>query len=170
MTELGVVLKVKEKFAQVRVGRNSACGECGKCGMTARQKHVDFYASDEIGVKVGDTVELEIPETNSAKIALFAYFIPLLPALALLFMALALNWGDFAAIGLFFAGLAVGFAVLAFIDKARKHKWMATPTILRIVRQNSAVTAENTAETVEKAAQSAANKQENQTIGEEEHE
>ena len=136
MTELGVVLKVKDGFAQVRVGRNSACASCGKCGMTTKQKHVDFYASNEIGVEVGDTVELDIPDGNSAKLALFAYFVPLAPALALMFLALGLNWSEFLAIGLFFVGLAAGFAVLSLIDRARKHKWMSTPKITKIVQKN----------------------------------
>ena len=145
MTEQGVVLKVKNEFAQVRVGRNSACASCGKCGMTEKQKHVDFYAANEIGVEVGDTVELDIPEGNSAKIALFAYFVPLAPALALLFLALGLGLAEWIAILLFFAGLAAGFAVLAFIDKARKHKWMATPVITKIVRKNSTVAEQSAA-------------------------
>ena len=149
MTELGVVLKVKDDFAQVRVGRNSACASCGKCGMTQKQKHVDFYASDEIGVAVGDTVELDIPEGNSAKLALVAYFVPLAPALALLFLALGLNFSEWIAIVLFFAGLVAGFAVLALIDKARKHKWMATPVITRVVHANSSSAAKIEAEPVE---------------------
>ena len=162
MTELGVVLKVKDDFAQVRVGRNSACASCGKCGMTEKQKHVDFYAANAIGASDGDTVELEIPEGNSAKFALVAYFIPLAPALALLFLALGLKWVEWLAILLFFAGLAVGFAVLAIIDKARKHKWMESPVITKIIHKNSANNAENKAASTD-------NKQENQTEGEKEN-
>ena len=159
MTELGVVLKVKDDFAQVRVGRNSACASCGKCGMTEKQKHVDFYASNAIGATCGDTVELDIPEGNSAKFALIAYFIPLAPALALLFLSLGLKWAEWIAILLFFAGLVVGFAVLAIIDKARKHKWMESPIITRIIHRNPTDTVENNAVSVE-------DKQENQTEGE----
>lgn len=133
MTEQGVVLSVKDKFAKVRVGRNSACASCGKCGMTEKQKHVDFFASNEVGAVVGDTVTLDIPETNSAKFAFIAYCLPLIPALALLFVAIALHWADWLAAILFFAGLAVGFVVVGFIDKARKHKWMDTPVIKAVV-------------------------------------
>lgn len=135
MTEQGVVLSIKGEFAKVRVGRNSACGSCGKCGMTENQKHVDFYASNEVGAAKGDSVILDIPETNSAKLALVGYFIPLAPALALLFLALGLKWAEWLAIVLFFAGFAVGFAVVALIDKFRKHKWMETPKILEILRK-----------------------------------
>ena len=145
MTEQGVVLSVKDEFAQVRVGRNSACASCGKCGMTEKQKYVDFYARKDVDVCEGDTVELDIPEGNSAKFALIAYFIPLVPALALLFLALGLKWADWLATILFFVGLAVGFAVLFIIDKARKHKWMESPIITKVVHRIPSVvdTAEN---------------------------
>ena len=138
MIEPGVVLSVKGEFAKVRVGRNSACASCGKCGMTERQKHVDFFASNEVGAVEGDTVSLEIPETNSAKLALVAYCLPLVPALGMLFLSIGLKWADWLAAVLFFAGLAVGFAVVAVIDKIRKHKWMETPVIKEIVGRKSA--------------------------------
>lgn len=137
MTEQGVVIKVKDEFAQVRVGRNSACASCGKCGMTEKQKYVDFYARKNVDVDEGDTVELDIPEGNSAKLALFAYFVPLAPALTLLFVALGLGWPEWLAILLFFAGLAAGFAVLSIIDKVRKHKWMESPTITKVVHTSA---------------------------------
>ena len=141
MTEQGVVLSVNESFAKVRVGRNSACASCGKCGMTEKQKHVDFFASNEVGAVVGDTVTLDIPDTNSAKLVLVAYLLPLIPALGLLFLAIGLKWADWLAAILFFAGLAVGFVVVAIIDKARKHKWMETPVIKAVVgRQNAEYT------------------------------
>ena len=133
MTEQGVVLSVNDKFAKVRVGRNSACASCGKCGMTEKQKHVDFFASNEAGAAVGDTVTLDIPETNSARLALVAYCLPLIPALGLLFLSVGLKWADWLSAILFFAGLAAGFAVVAIIDKVRKHKWMETPVIKAVV-------------------------------------
>ena len=133
MTEQGVVLSVNEKFAKVRVGRNSACASCGKCGMTENQKHVDFFASNEVGAVVGDTVTLDIPETNSARLALVAYCIPLIPALVLFFVAITLNWAVWLAAVLFTAGLLSGFGVVAVIDKIRKHKWMETPVITAVV-------------------------------------
>ena len=143
MTEQGVVLSVKDEFAKVRVGRNSACASCGKCGMTENQKHVDFFANNEIGAVEGDTVALEIPDTNSAKLALVAYWLPLIPALALLFVAIGLKWADWLAAVLFFAGLAVGFAVVALIDKIRKSKWMETPVITAVVVRKNIVQAKN---------------------------
>ena len=139
MTEQGVVLSVKNEFAKVRVGRNSACASCGKCGMTERQKYVDFYADNAVGAKEGETVVLDIPDTNSAKFAFVGYFVPLAPALGLLFLALGLKWEEWIAALLFMGGLAIGFAVVALIDKFRKHKWMETPQIVQVVHQQNSV-------------------------------
>ncbi len=135
MTEQGIVIDCEDKFAKVRVERNSACASCGKCGMTEQQRYVDFYADNSIGAQSGDTVTLEIAEGNSAKFALIGYVLPLIPALALLFTALAVQLEEWIAILMFFGGLAVGFAIVAVIDKARKHKWMQTPVIKEIIRK-----------------------------------
>lgn len=148
MTERGVVIKDKGKFAQIRIGRNSACGSCGKCGMTDNQKHADFYVENTLNAKVNDVVEIEIPEANSAKLAFVAYIIPLIPALALLFLSVGLKWAEWLSILLFFVGLAVGFVIIALIDRYRKYKWASSPTMKSIVTvdkptQNTIVEGEN---------------------------
>ena len=98
MTEFGTVLDVKGEFATVRIGRNSACASCGKCGMTEGQKHVDFFAANDVGAAVGDTVEVALPETSATKLALVGYILPLVPALSLLFVSLALGWAEWLAL------------------------------------------------------------------------
>lgn len=133
MLERGFILTTKGGYAQVRIERNSACGSCGKCGMTEKQKHVDFYVENTLNAQVNDVVELDIPEANSAKLAFIAYILPLIPALILLFVSIALKWKDWLAILLFFVGLVVGFAVVALIDKLRKRKWATAPTMKAVV-------------------------------------
>ena len=133
MTEYGQVIAVDGEFATVRIGRNSACGSCGKCGMTEQQKHVDFFAANVASAKVGDRVEIQLPEVNTTKLAFVGYILPLLPALAALFAALLLVWADWLAILLFFVGYAIGFAVVALLDKAKKHKWTEQATVVRVV-------------------------------------
>lgn len=133
MTEQGVVLNTKDNFAQVRIERNSACGQCGKCGMAESQKHVDFYVENSVNAVSGDVVELDIPEANNAVLAFVAYIIPLIPALLLLMVSLLCGWHDGISVLMFFVGLALGFAVVALIDKKRKHKWAKSPQIKAII-------------------------------------
>lgn len=133
MTEQGYVLKCKDRFAQVRIERNSACGSCGKCGMTENQKHVDFYVENTLNAQVGEWVEIDIPEGNTAKLAFVAYIIPIIPALALMFLSIGLKWREWLSVALFFAGLAVGFAIIGVVDKCRKRKWATSPSMKSII-------------------------------------
>lgn len=133
MTERGYVLKNKGDFSQVRIERNSACGSCGKCGMTENQKHVDFYVENTLNAKTNDLVEIDIPDANTAKLAFVAYILPLIPALVLLFVSVGLKWRDWLSVLLFFVGLAVGFAVVALIDRLHKRKWASSPTMKSII-------------------------------------
>lgn len=145
MTETGTVVQCKNDFAQVRIGRNSACASCGKCGMTENQKYADFFVQNTLNAQVGDVVQVEIPETNSVPLALVAYVLPLVPALALMFLGFALSLPVWATMLLFAGGFAVGFGIVIVIDKLRKHKWMQSPTLLAIVAKSEkiAATADN---------------------------
>ena len=42
MRESGTVVKTDSKLATVRIERHSACGKCGICGMSDKNKHIDF--------------------------------------------------------------------------------------------------------------------------------
>ena len=133
MVERGVVIKDKGKFAQVRIERHSACGSCGKCGMTEKQRHADFFVENSLNARLGDIVEIDIPEANTARLAFVAYILPIIPALILLGISIGLKWKDWLTILLFFVGLAVGFVIVALIDKLSKHKWAESPTLKAIV-------------------------------------
>lgn len=133
MTECGTIIAVDGKFAKVRIARNSACGSCGKCGMTENQKHADFFVENTLEAKNGDVVELNIPDANTAAMAFVGYVLPLVPALAALFVALGFKLAEWIAVLMFFGGLAIGYLVVAIIDKVRKHKWAEVPTMNKIV-------------------------------------
>lgn len=136
MTENGTVVGCKNGFAQVRIGRNSACASCGKCGMTEKQKHVDFWVENTKDAQLGDVVSVEIPETNSATLALVAYVLPIVPALALMLVGFWQRWKEWVCLLLFFGGLAVGFGIVVLIDRLRKHKWAQAPAMLEVVRRH----------------------------------
>ena len=134
MTEQGIVVDSKSNnYIQVRIGRNSACASCGKCGMTENQKHVDFFVENTKEAKVGDTVSVEISEKNAVPLAFVGYFLPLIPALALLFCGIGLKLPDWASLLMFIGGLVVGFCLVILIEKLRKHKWMQSPVLLEVV-------------------------------------
>ena len=77
-------------------------------------------------------VEVDIPESNAARLVLVAYILPLVHAFALMFVAFALNWNELVALLMFVGGLVVGYALLVVIDRLRHRKWMQTPTMKSI--------------------------------------
>lgn len=143
MTENGTVVECKNNFVQVRIERNSACASCGKCGMTEKQKHVDFFVENTLDARLGDSVEVEIPETNTVPLAFVAYVLPLIPALALMFVSISLKWPEWASLLMFVGGAIVGFGVVVLIDKIRKHKWMQSPTLKAVILRKEVVSEHN---------------------------
>ncbi len=133
MTERGIVVHNKDNFSKIRIERNSACASCGKCGMTEKQKHIDFYVENTCDAAEGDVVELDIPDVNTAPIAFVAYIVPLVPALVLMLISVFLHWKEWITLLLFFGGLAVGVAIIALIDKLHKHRWAQSPTMVSVV-------------------------------------
>lgn len=133
MTEQATVVRVDGEFATVRIGRNSACASCGRCGMTDSQKYVDIYAANHVGAKVGDVVCVSLSEASATGLALVGYILPLVPALILMFVSLGLGWADWLSLVLFFVGYATGFCAVALVDKLKRHKWTKQAEIVEIV-------------------------------------
>lgn len=139
MLELAVVTKINKKYAKVRIGRNSACAACGKCGMTQNQKHIDITVENSCNAVVGDTVQVEIPEQNPAGLAFIGYIIPLLPALLLMFLSIYLWQKDWLGIVMFFAGYALGVLIVHLLDKRKKHGWAQAPKMVQIISNNQII-------------------------------
>ncbi len=136
MREIGLVTSLKGEFASVRIGRHSACGSCGKCGMTQNQKHVDFFVKNTLDAKPGDNVMLDIKEANTLKLSLVAYLIPLALGLLFFFVGIALEFKDWANLLMFVGGCAVAYTIVALIDKRKKHQWVQSPDMIEIVKLN----------------------------------
>lgn len=134
MRESGTVVKTDSKLATVRIERHSACGKCGMCGMSDKNKHIDFNIVNSLQAKVGDKVEIEVHDVNSFKIAAIVYVIPLAIALLGFLVTFLCKLPDWAMIIGFVVGLVIGFAIVALIDKHKRHKWLDTPEMVSIIR------------------------------------
>lgn len=82
MRETGIVIKVSDGFAQVKIRRKSACGKnCAQCGGCASCEAV-VNAVNTIGAAAGDEVVLEIENKRALKAAACVYMLPLAAMLA----------------------------------------------------------------------------------------
>lgn len=71
----GIVLEVNNEIAKVKISRHSECSNCGAC---PGDNAMILNASNPIGTKVGQLVEIEPKESNMLKAAFFVYVLPLI--------------------------------------------------------------------------------------------
>jgi len=81
MEELATVVKRKKKKAEVKIIRHSACSKCDKscslAGDSHDQEEIVMEVEDEIGVKTGDQVLVEMEKGNLLFATIVVYVIPI---------------------------------------------------------------------------------------------
>jgi len=77
MDEEAVVLEVKDKKAKIEIKRSKSCRGCGLCSLNPDGMMV-AEIEDTIGVKVGDRVQVEIPDKDFLKAAFILYLVPVI--------------------------------------------------------------------------------------------
>jgi Positive regulator of sigma E activity len=119
MQEIGTVIKLKDKYAVVRIERKSACNDCGMCAFGTDKPHIDITVLNTIKAKENDKVILEMQSGNIAKISIIAYFVPLLFGGAAFIISSLLNAEEWVMLIALFVGVGLGFIPLRIYDK----KW-----------------------------------------------
>ena len=110
------VIKAEKKTALVRVARIN-CGECGACGLLARNNKdsVEFSVENRVGARADDEVILHLPSKRLYLSFLIAFGLPVLAIPAGYFLTMAVfglaGWSGSNAPGIIVAVLA---AFLAF--------------------------------------------------------
>ncbi len=134
MNSLGIVTKCINEFAFVKIIRNSMCGEdCGSCNLCAKRE-IEIKAINTPGAKVGETVELKMPEESGFSAALFAYGIPMFIIIAGIIIGACIDKTKMIAI----ASLCVSimwYVILFLLEKNKNYSKMLTPEIDKIVKE-----------------------------------
>ncbi len=92
ITEQGVVQSTKSGSAWVKVQRSEACHHCesqGLCRMLSSNEMI-VEASNELGARTGDRVEIGLPTGSFLTLSLVVYFIPVVA----LVIGAALGWSE----------------------------------------------------------------------------
>lgn len=153
MLELCKVVKVKGRWAFLKIDRHSGCDSCNKCAFN-REKSIVVPSLNHVNAKVGDSVRAEMPDKAPVTASLVLYLIPVL------FMAIGIGLGTlinvYAQIGFGFGALIISFGIIALIDKHYRNTLGYLPKIAEIdnstaVETNaSEVSAENDIEPINK--------------------
>ena len=141
MHEQGVVSKILgEKLAQVEFEAGVACAKCKACCHLVETGKMVVEASNEVGAKIGDKVEVYIPEKQVLTSAFLVYIFPLICLILGYFVGMFLSrrlniFVDSEIVGILvgFVGMAGAFLEVGAYDRVlAKRKGLAR--IVRISR------------------------------------
>ncbi len=139
-TEEGVIEKASKRKALVRIQPGSACAACesrGMCDVTSDKKMMIEVAND-LQVKIGDRVEISMPEGSLLKLSFLVYFLPVVALIAGAILGARMgpvfNMEPNPA-SLIGGGLAVGIVLFAlkWFDRRSKSKDKHYPRMTRII-------------------------------------
>ncbi|MEN3110088.1 SoxR reducing system RseC family protein [Uliginosibacterium paludis] len=109
----GVVVGSAAGVARVRVQRSGGCGRCnepGGCGNAADSRCDEFVVLNELNVRPGDRVLIDIPEGAALRAAMLAYGLPLCGTVLGAIAGFAAGGSDMASLAGAAAGLLLAFA------------------------------------------------------------
>lgn len=138
MTERGVVIKVKGKYATVSFDRKSACDSCHMCAVTKDGMKVEVVVENSLNAAVGDFVSIEMGEKFVLTAAAIVYIIPLVLVGAGIWLGTLFS--ELAQILLGVGGLVIGFVIAFLLDRfvIRKKKGF-TPVMRELCRDLTTV-------------------------------
>ena len=129
LLETGRIIAIETDSLWVETIQRSACGSCqaqkgcghsllAKWGTSASRLRVLLQGRDSANYKLGDQVQIGVPEEVIAKGSLFVYMVPLLFMLAMTFAAHQQGFSE----GLSAFAALVGLIVGAIIVRLRSHQ------------------------------------------------
>lgn len=141
--EQGIIEKVNNNKATVRVQQTPACEHCksrASCNIVKREMMVQL--ENDLQAKVGDQVELSVPEGSIVKISMFVYLFPIIALLIGAFIGAAVgeifrfNQSISAALT---GGIAMGivFFALKGFEKTEKFKLKYQTRMTRVITSAS---------------------------------
>lgn len=140
MREQGIITKILgDKLAQVEFEAGAACAKCKACCHLVETGKMVVEARNEIGAKVGDKVEVHIPEKQVLTSAFLVYIFPLICLIGGYFLGIYLSRtlnifvdSEILGIGVGFVGMVVAFWGMGAYDKiiAKKKSLVKIVSIL----------------------------------------
>jgi sigma-E factor negative regulatory protein RseC len=82
--EEGIIEKTSKRNAFVRIQPSSACASCGSRGTcdVSSDKRMVIEVSNDLQAKIGDRVQISMPEGSILKLSFLVYFLPVVALVA----------------------------------------------------------------------------------------
>ena len=139
MREVGIVDKLEDGKAKVKVDKKDECSKCGMCLFSEGAKYVVFTCENKANAEVGDTVEIEITEKGKLRGVILVFLIPILLIGISSVVSLFLIKNEMWILYLSLIFVSVWFIVLSFIDKALKNKFGFIPSVIKIIKKGEII-------------------------------
>jgi sigma-E factor negative regulatory protein RseC len=138
MRSIAYVTGTRDGTTEVVLGRHLECKQCGGCAVVSGSKERRLRASNEIGARVGQKVEIEMDPRHAVGAAFVMFVLPVIAALALgytgSYLAAAFGWPrDVMGIGLGAVGFVCSFLILRYIERSSR---LRLPRIVRLVSEH----------------------------------
>jgi sigma-E factor negative regulatory protein RseC len=145
VSEQGIIEKITDRKATVRVRKSIACAQCSSrtsCNISDRDIFVEVQ--NDLQARVGDLVEISIPEGTMLKLSVIVYLFPIISLMigAFLggfianFLQTKSSWPAIIS-GVIFLGLA--FCVLKMFERKKMSGGTYYPRMTRIVANAAAL-------------------------------
>lgn len=121
---------ISDEVAEVSLMRQMNCKNCANCGTCTQRPGSELLAmaSNTIGAKVGDMVEVESSAGSSIGIAVLVYVLPCVFLILGYFLGQALGLSEAASVGVGGLGIVVGFipafVVNRILTKSKKPEFV----------------------------------------------
>ena len=133
MTEQGKVISIDGGFATVKVDKKDECAKCGLCMFPKNANSVNFYAENNVGANVGDTVIVTTKEKAKTVGILLVFGVPILLIVASLLIGYLLIKSETVGLITSIFSVVIWFFILSFIDKRLKKRSNFSSKIQEIV-------------------------------------
>ena len=135
MEQIGEVVEVKGKFAQVRIKRTSSCGEnCSSCSGECKPTASIVTAVNGLSAKPGDTVKLQMNSASFLLLAFIGYILPLIVCISVYFISKALTDSIIIADVCAIASIVIPLLIFFIIDKLPRKSTRFSSRIIKILR------------------------------------
>lgn len=121
MSQNAIVKKlVSDDVAQVSLLRQLDCKNCDNCGVCSQKPGTELLAlaTNSIGAREGDMVEVESIAGSSIGVAVIVYVLPCVFLLLGYFLGQAIGLGELMSIGVGALGIVVGFIPALLLNRS----------------------------------------------------
>lgn len=137
MREIGLVTKINDNKATVKVDKKDECSKCGMCLFPKNASSVEFEVENRLGAKLGDTVLFETQKDAKLLGAVLVFLVPLLLIGVSAVLAFLVIKKEIYTLIFSLIFIVAWFFVLALIDKKLKKTQTFCPSIISVYKSEN---------------------------------